>query len=298
MSKAYIFASKTIPTISNVESTAIAFHSISADAADNAMYGIEFNLSTETEIYLGWVADLTTTSNLEFRAKEIELLQVLEPTDNYSATGAVSASASTDILLNFAEFARVYSTSGTYSMKSDNTGYLAGTSGGSLDLGVIDFGTNKYNKAFVNTASASTALNAASYDLYSDDQTTPFTSIPAVSTGSATAFVKSETAISSISGLHKITLKFNNHTSSLLSAGFADAGTNAVKEIKLSDIYKICTSQNSIVIDGLTNNKIAVYCSNGALIGLKTSVTGKVEFKVKPGVYLVEIDGNAVKVVV
>ncbi|MDD5184413.1 MAG: alpha-L-fucosidase [Paludibacter sp.] len=298
MSKAYIFASKTIPTISNVESTAIAFHSISADAADNAMYGIEFNLSTETEIYLGWVADLTTTSNLEFRAKEIELLQVLEPTDNYSATGAVSASASTDILLNFAEFARVYSTSGTYSMKSDNTGYLAGTSGGSLDLGVIDFGTNKYNKAFVNTASASTALNAASYDLYLDDQTTPFTSIPAVSTGSATAFVKSETAISSISGLHKITLKFNNHTSSLLSAGFADAGTNAVKEIKLSDIYKICTSQNSIVIDGLTNNKIAVYCSNGALIGLKTSVTGKVEFKVKPGVYLVEIDGNAVKVVV
>lgn len=79
MSKAYIFASKTIPTVANVESTAIAFHSIGADAADNSMYGIEFTLSAETEIYLGWVADLTTTANLEFRVKELELLQINVP---------------------------------------------------------------------------------------------------------------------------------------------------------------------------------------------------------------------------
>ena len=295
LSKGYIFASKTIPTIANVESTSIAFHSISTDAADNAMYGIEFSLLKETEVYLGWVADLTTTSNLEFRVKEIELIQVLAPTDNYVAENAVSASAGTDILLNFAEFARVYNTSGTYNSLS-NTGYLVGATGGSLDLGVIDFGTNKYNKAFVNTANASTTLNAATYDLYLDDQATAFVSIPAVSTGSATSFTKSEIALGSIAGVHKVTLKFNKHTSSLFSAGFAVAGTNAVKEIKLSDIYKIYTTKNSIVIDGVTNNKIAVYSSDGTLVDFKTSVTGKVEFKVKQGVYLVEIDGKAVKV--
>jgi len=297
MSKAYIFASKTIPTIANVESTAMAYHSISADAADNAMYGIEFTLSAETELYLGWVADLTTTANLEFRVKEIELLQVLEPTDNYVASGAVSASANTDILMNFSEFARVYSTSGTYNMKSDNTTYMVGTSGGSLDLGVIDFGTNKYNKAFVNTASSSTALNAASYDLYLDDQATAFASVSAVSTGSATTFTKSQTAIGSISGVHKVSLKFNNHASSLLSVGFVDAGASAVKEVKLSDVYKIYTTQSSIVVDGLTHNKVAVYSIDGSLIKTKLGVTGKVYFKVSQGVYLVEIDGKAVKVV-
>jgi alpha-L-fucosidase len=297
MSKAYIFASKTIPTIANVESTTIAFHSIGADAADNSMYGIEFTLTAETEVYLGWVADLTTTANLEFRVKELELLQVLEPADNYVAINAVAVSANTNILLSFAEFARVYSTSGTYNMLS-NTGYLVGTSGGSLDLGVIDFGTNKYDKAFVNTGNSSTALNAASYDLYLDDQTTAIASIPAVSTGSATTFTKSEMAISAITGIHKVTLKFNNHTSSLLSVGFADTSISAVKEVKLSDIYKICTTKNSIAIEGLTNNKIAIYSSNGTLVGSKKAVTGRVEFRVKQGIYLVEIDQKAVKVIV
>jgi hypothetical protein len=177
-----------------------------------------------------------------------------------------------------------------------NTGYLVGVSGGSLDLGIIDFGTNKYNKAFVNTGNASTVLNAASYDFFLDDQTTAFASVPALSTGSATTFNKSEIAIGSITRVHKVTLKFNNHNSSLLSVGFTDAGTNAVKEVKLSDIYKICTTKNSIAVDGLINNKIAIYSSNGTLIGSKTAATGRVEFRVKQGVYLVEIDKKAVKV--
>jgi len=127
------------------------------------MYGIEFTLNAETEIYLGWVADLTTTTNLEFRAKEIELLQVLDPTDNYVASGAVSANPNVNILLNFSEFARVYNASGTYNMKPDNNAYVVGKSGGSLDLGVIDFGTDKYNKVFVNTANASSSLSGVTY---------------------------------------------------------------------------------------------------------------------------------------
>lgn len=297
LSKAYIFASKTIPTTANVESTAIAYHNISADAADNSMYGIEFTLATETEIYLGWVADLTTTANLEFRAKEIELLQVLEPTDKYIAANAITASSNTDILLSFAEFARVYSTSGTYGMVS-NTGYLIGTSGGSLDLGVIDFGTNKYNKAFVNTGHAGTVNNSASYELYLDDQTTAFASIPAVNSGSATSFIKSETVIGSITGVHNVTLKFNNHTSSLLSAGFADAGTTAVKEINLSESYTIFTSKNSIRVDGLYNSDLSVFAVDGSLVMKETAISGKAEIPVNQGIYLIVINGKGKKVIV
>ncbi len=298
MSKAYIFASKSIPTIANIESSALAYHSIGADKVDDLMYGIEFTLNAETEIYLGWVADLTTTANLEFRAKEIELLQVLDPTDNYVASGAVSANPNVNIFLNFTEFARVYNTSGTYNMKPDNNTYVVGISGGSLDLGVIDFGTDKYNKVFVNTANASSSLSGATYSLYIDGQATAHASVPAVGTGNATTFVKSEVAIASLSGIHKVSLKFDNHTSSLFSAGFTDTGINGVNEVNLSDIYKIHTTKSKIVIDGLINNKIAVYSSNGTLVGIKSSVTGRAEFKVRQGVYLVEIDQKAVKVIV
>jgi len=95
-----------------------------------------------------------------------------------------------------------------------------------------------------------------------------------------------------------VSLKFDNHTSSLFSAGFTDAGINGVNEVNLSDIYKIHTTKSKIVIDGLINNKIAVYSSNGTLVGIKSSVTGRAEFKVRQGVYLVEIDQKAVKVIV
>lgn len=297
MSKAYIFVSKTIPSVSTVESTAIAFHSISADAADSEMYGIEFTLSAQTEIYLGWVADLTTTANLEFRAKEVALLQVLEPTDGYVAANAISAPESTDILLACSEFSRVYESSGTYSMLSDNTGYLIGASGGSLDLGVIDFGSGKYDKAFVSTAASSIANNAT-YDLFLDDGPTAFASVAAVKTASATSFAKSQAAIASISGVHKVTLKFNNHTSSLFSAGFANANTSAIKEIKLSDIYEIYASNNAIVVEGLNNSEVLLFTIDGLLVERKTAVKGSVKFGVRKGIYLVVIEGKGVKVVV
>lgn len=119
-----------------------------------------------------------------------------------------------------------------------------------------------------------------------------------MSSGSATNFTKSEIPISSITGVHKVTLKFNNHASSLLSVGFADAGTTAVKEVRLSDIYKIYTLKNMIVVDGLYNADVSIYAVDGLLMKKETSITGKAKFMVNKGVYLIIIDGKGVKVIV
>ncbi len=299
MSKTYMFASETIPTVANVQSSSIAYHNISSDKADDAVYGIEFSLTKQTDIYLGWVSDLSTATQQEFRAKEIVLLKVLSETDGFDQTNALSAASNADLSLNFSEFARVYATSGTYNMAPlENTGYLVGASGQSIDVGVIDFGTNKYSKVYVNTATTASLTDAATYTLYLDDQTTPFATIPAITTSGATNFAKSEIVIDQISGVHKVTLKFNNHTSSLVSVGFADENKTDVKEVQLSDLYKIYATKNSIVIDDLSNSNVSIYTLNGLLIANKFSLTGKVEFPVKRGAYLVVIKGKAVKIVV
>jgi len=299
MSKVYMFASKTVPTVANVQSSSIAYHNISTDKVDDSVYGIEFSLTEQTDIYLGWVGDLSTATQQEFRAKEIVLLKVLSNTDTYDQTNALSAASSTDLSLNFSEFARVYAATGIYNMTPlENTGYLVGATGQSLDIGVIDFSINKYNKVYVNTANTASLTGAASYTLYLDAQTTPFATIPAVTTSSAIAFSKSEIAMGQISGVHKVTLKFNNHTSSLFSVGFVDSGSTSVNEIKLSDLYKIYASKNSIIVDGLKNNTVSVYTVDGSLIGIRIRATGKIEMNVKKGIYLVVIEGKAVKIIV
>ncbi|MCE1156043.1 MAG: DUF6383 domain-containing protein, partial [Bacteroidales bacterium] len=92
--------------------------------------------------------------------------------------------------------------------------------------------------------------------------------------------------------------KFNNPTSSLLSAGFADAGTPAVKEINLSESYTIFTSKNSIRVDGLYNSDLSVFAVDGSLVMKETAISGKVEIPVNQGIYLIVINGKGKKVIV
>jgi alpha-L-fucosidase len=296
----YIFASTTIPTTSDVKSTSIAYHNISTDGYDGSVYGIDFLLTEQTEIYLGWVGDLTTNSEQEFRAKEIVLLQVLSSTDSYDKDKAFSAPDGNDIVIEMNQFARIPNTSGSYcATPVDYVSYVVGISGQSLELGVIDFDTTKYAKVYVNTASANAITAGAAYDVYLDSETTPFVSIPAVKTTSVFDFVKTESNFTNqLIGVHKVTLNFKNHGSSLMSVGFVNAKTNSINTDKLSDLYKVYSTKNSIIVEGLNKNNVSVYSITGSLVNTKTEATGKAEFHVNTGVYLVVIDGKAVKIVV
>ncbi|MDP4269665.1 MAG: alpha-L-fucosidase [Bacteroidota bacterium] len=299
MSSAYMFASKIVPMMSDVESTSIACRKIGADAADTNLYGIEFDLPATTTINLGWIADLSTNSTQEFRVNEVQLLKVMSASDTFDQSNAITASTNTDLVLKFSEFARVPSSAGIYSMNAlDNSGYLAGTSGGSLDLGVIDFGANKYNKAYVYTANSATLSNDASYLLFLDADTIPFANIQALTTAGATFSEKSETTIGSISGLHNVKLKFNNHTSSLFSVGFVDANrSTGLNDVQINNSYKIYASNNKIRIEGVDNRKVEVYTLNGKLLKTRNNVVGSIEFNLESGAYLVVVGRKATKVI-
>jgi len=296
LGKTYIFASKVIPDLSSVETTSLAFHNIGSDLANGSMFGVEFNLTEETELYIGWIGNYLTPATQEFRVKEISLLNVLSETDNYSELNAVSAEPGKNISLMMNQYARVYNAD--YALTIENSGYLLGKTGGIVELGEVNFGINKYNKVFLNTATTDVVSSGATYDFYLDDQTTTFVSVPAVTTPGKFDFVKSESLMSPVTGVHKVTLKYNNQTSSLFSVGFAEANSTAVKEVKLSDLYKIYSIKNSIVIEGLSNNQVSVFTVDGSLIEKRSSVSGKAEFNVKKGVYLVVIDDKAMKIIV
>ena len=148
------------------------------------------------------------------------------------------------------------------------------------------------------TAITDAIANGASYDFYLDNQTTAFASVPAIVTPGKFDFTKSESSIGQITGIHKVTLKYNNHASSLLYVGFTDANATSVKEIKLTDLYKVYSTKNTIVVDGLNFKDVTVFTVDGSLIAKKTSVSGKAEFNVHTGVYLIAIDGKGAKVIV
>jgi alpha-L-fucosidase len=296
LSKTYIFASKVIPDVSNVETSAIAYHNIGTDMADGSMYGIEFNLTEETDLYIGWIGNYSTPSTQEFRVKEVSLLQILSNNDNYIEANAISSGANKNINISMKQFARV--TNAEYALTRENNGYLIGTTKGIVELGVVDFNTNKYDKIFLYTAITDAVANGASYDFYLDNQTTAFASVPAIVTPGKFDFTKSESTIGQISGIHKVTLKYNNHTSSLLSIGFTDTNATSVKEIRLTDLYKVYSIKNTIVIDGLNFKDVSVFEIDGSLLAKKTSVSGKAEFNVNKGVYLVSIGGKGAKVIV
>jgi len=95
-----------------------------------------------------------------------------------------------------------------------------------------------------------------------------------------------------------VTIKYNNHASSLLSVGFTDTNATSVKEIRLTDLYKVYSTKNTIVIDGLNFTDVSVFEIDGSLLAKKTSVSGKTEFNVSKGVYLVSIGGKGAKVIV
>ena len=82
LSKAYIYAASAPLTAAETEANAQAFYPISGAKEGNDFYGITFTLTEETDLVLGWNADLTTANQQEFRAKQVKLVRYAdeEPT--------------------------------------------------------------------------------------------------------------------------------------------------------------------------------------------------------------------------
>lgn len=76
ISKGYIFASKVLTTTDALPEASLAYYPINKGATDGQFYGIEFVVTEEQEVYLGWQADLLHGSNqLEFRVEKVKLVR-------------------------------------------------------------------------------------------------------------------------------------------------------------------------------------------------------------------------------
>ena len=85
---AYIFATKELCTTDELPQKSMAYYQINAAVdRDGKYYGIEFTLDEESNIMLGWQADLTRgTNQQEFRADNVQLLYYgAEWSDNFEA---------------------------------------------------------------------------------------------------------------------------------------------------------------------------------------------------------------------
>jgi hypothetical protein len=114
----FIFMSETLPESNSAEACDAYAHLSDASLNDNK-YGIKFTLNQETEVYLGWMADLTEgDATQEFRAKEVALLKYKETEGGGAKIEMVKT------LPNFNTPAEYYTIAGTRLDKEPSQGFF------------------------------------------------------------------------------------------------------------------------------------------------------------------------------
>ncbi len=247
LSKMYLFVSDSVPELSNLEETALAFYPVSGAPTNGEHYGLTFTLDEESTIYLGWIGDLTTSPNLEFRATEVRLLRILSDTSDYLNEWAFDAKVVDKLyIIGSSEFDSLANLS--WFVTADNIRYIEGNTNGSFVIGDINFSNSSYRKFFVKTALEGTVPVNSKYDFYKDDETTPFVSVLPLSTPSSLFFGVSESDSVEIDGIHKITVKYNNHASNIESMGIlTEAISGCYSIIEVDQTESICEGESIIV---------------------------------------------------
>lgn len=74
--EAYIFASTELVNTKDIPTKSLAYYELNKCGTDGQIYGIEFTLDEETEVYLGWQINLTKgAANQEMRIQSVKLIQ-------------------------------------------------------------------------------------------------------------------------------------------------------------------------------------------------------------------------------
>lgn len=297
LQKGFLFASYELPTSSNVASKALAYYDIREGNTDGKWYGLTFTLPEDREVYLGWVNDFKIGSTTqEFRVKDLALLRYPESPTKWVNTEAFRLDKST-LEFSMREFAKV--TDGTYVLTPDNEVYLTGKNGTEVRLGQIDL--DGVDKIFVRTANTASLTANAGYNVYIDDQETPWVSIPAVTTSRVNAFTVSEKPFSPLTGIHSVRIVFNGHTSNLMSVGLTPFSTGFdVPVSKTERTWTLSQERNIFHIEGLNGEPVTIYDVVGKVISSHPSSGESLSVPIdgEPGVYVVRIGDSSVKVVI
>ena len=165
-----MFVSEELPDIDNINSC-ISYFSINKATKDGKLYGLEFSLDEEKDIYIGWCADLSQGSaTQEFRISEVALLKKIE--DNIIDQNEVFVIENENLEINNQRFSEIIDL--TPVITSNNIPYIKGSYNGEIDLGFIDFGNNEIKKMFIKTASTSSFSTSSTYDIYINNDQNPY----------------------------------------------------------------------------------------------------------------------------
>lgn len=146
LSKSYMFVATTPLTAAETESKALAYTEVSNAGTDGKWYGVRFELTEDTKVYLGWNADLTTASQQEFRVGEVALLRYLETEGAYIPSECVEDDP---LYVGANQCAEQLTTKNAYS--SDYQALLNAQSGNIVVVGDMNLDYVDKVSVFVNT---------------------------------------------------------------------------------------------------------------------------------------------------
>ncbi len=299
LTEMYMFVSKSVPTLSTLETTAMATYSITGDSNDGTMYGLEFTLDDTETIYLGWIGNLEDGSTQEMRVKEVSLHKILNSNEEIDINSALDVSYAGGYFMDMSEFDSL--TNLNWSSSLENVNYVIGNPSGIIDLGYINFGTGMSQTATMDIANGTTISGNQSFDFYINGSTTPFTSIATQNTGGNMYFETLSSPNFELSGIKKVSVHYNGHSSNINSIGFEISPASSVKEnFAKNNLYRVYTIESAITIDNVkAGDAINIYNAKGSLIynGHASQSTISIDLTTS-GVYIVRVNSETHKVII
>lgn len=292
-----LFVAKTVPTLANLKTTALSFYSITKNTNDGSKYGLEFTLDQAQTIYIGWIGNLTDATQQEFRAKEIALYKILSSDADFLSDKTFDLSKPGNTQMDMSKFDNLYGMK--WSVSPDNVNYVIGANTGLMELGYVDFGSEKLLNIAIETGCSIQTTGTQSYQVYKDNEIKPFLTIPAKNTGGNLVFEFLKSPDFYLSGIHKIGIRFSNIASYVKSVSFNASTTNVraaeKKNPKETDI--ICRN-GEICIKNLSRDQICIYNAQGRLVKKATNVSNDLHVLVPRGPYLVIVNDHVEKIMV
>lgn len=291
-----MFVSQTLPTLPNLKKTALSYYSITRNTNDGTKYGLEFSLNQTTTVYIGWIGSLSDASQQEFRAKEIALYKILTSDNDFLVDKTFDATIPGNIM-DMSKFDHLNGMK--WSSSLDNVNYLIGVNAGTIEVGYVNFGTERTQNISVEAASSAIPTPTQAYQLFKDNETTPFTTISAKNTGGNLFFESLTSPDFTLGGIHKISIRFYNIASYVKSIGFNSQTTNSiVLEKKNPKKVDVIGRNGEISIKTINNDQISIYDAQGKLVKKASIATNTICFSATKGLYLVKIGDIVEKVLV
>lgn len=209
---AHLYVATRPLVASETQSEAIAYHFIPGTSEDNTLHGVDFQLDSPAEIVLGWNADLSQSNEQEIRIKEIGLMRYLDEKNEWETSMAFQANE----IVAANAFAHAGGASNSFSV--DNVPLLYARDGALMCIGHVNL--SDIHAVSLTCNSMLQAPEDALYEVYLDNEPTPWMSLPVAETASVLPETKVADVESHIEGVHTVYLKCNGYNSNIWNMTF------------------------------------------------------------------------------